>query len=69
MHGDPYWLTARFTGTCAGRTCDHPIRKGDRIFYYPNGRKAYVGPCAEAAAADFDSAAFDEAVNESMHVR
>ncbi len=60
MRGDPNWMTARFPGTCAGKTCDHRIRKGDRIFYYPNGRQAFVGSCAEAASADFASCMFDE---------
>jgi hypothetical protein len=56
--GDPYWMTARFSSTCA---CgEHQVKKGERIFYYPNGRSAYGGKCAEAASRDFQSARFDE---------
>lgn len=51
--GDPRWITARYAGICAGRGCEEPIAKGDRIFYYPKGKKAYAGACAEAAARDF----------------
>lgn len=69
MKGDPFWMTAKFKGTCATTGCDDPIRRGDRIFYYPNGKKAYVGTCAAAADRDFGSTSFDEFVNESMHVR
>lgn len=48
---DPYWCTARFAGVCA--KTGHPFKKGDRIFYYPNGRQAFAGAAAEEAAADF----------------
>ena len=34
--GDPHWLTARFQSDC--RRCGKSIRKGERAFYYPNGR-------------------------------
>lgn len=36
----PYFTTARFNSTCpeTGR----PIRKGDRIAYFPATRKAYA---------------------------
>jgi hypothetical protein len=56
--GDPHWLIARFAGKCA--KCGAGISTGDRVFYYPNGRAAYSGKCAEAAAADFSAAAADE---------
>ncbi len=58
--GDPYWLTSRFSGPSANND-GAPIRKGDRIFYYPRERKAFVGAEAEAASADFQSHAQDEA--------
>ena len=60
--GDPYWLTARFSGTCA--KCGKLIAKGARIFYYPNGRKSYCdGPdCGQRASDDFHAAASDEAM-------
>ncbi len=60
MRGDPYWMNARFASTCGCKKCGTEIRKGDRIFYYPNGRHALAGSCAEAAAADFASCMFDE---------
>lgn len=60
MKGDPYWMAARFGGACATTGCTDAIKKGDRIFYYPNGRKAFVGSCAENAARDFASCMFDE---------
>lgn len=57
---DPYWMTARFAGPSNNRN-GQSINKGDRIFYYPNGRQSFVGAEAEAAAADFKSCANDEA--------
>lgn len=58
--GDPYWLAARFDSTCS--TCNGPIRKGERIFYYPKGKHACCAAngCADKAAADFRSAVADE---------
>jgi hypothetical protein len=55
--GDPYWLAARYAGECASNGCSDPINKGDRIFYYPRHRRAYVGACAVAASSDFDTMA------------
>lgn len=52
MRGDPYAMTAKFPGECQGRKpdgskCGAPIKRGDRIFYYPNGRTAFLmgKPC------------------------
>lgn len=56
--GDPRWLQARYPGECD--KCGEPFKKGARIFWYPNGRKAYSGRCAEAAAADFNAIAADD---------
>ncbi len=58
--GDPYWLVARRPGTCAGKACGHAIKPGDRIFWYPRTRDAFVGPCAGAASRDFNALAADE---------
>lgn len=59
---DPYWITARYAGTCAG--CGVAIDKGERAFYYPSGRKLYCSHpddgCGETHAAEFESRAFDE---------
>jgi hypothetical protein len=53
-------MTAKFAGPSANKD-GTPIKRGDRIFYYPNGRKAFVGSEAEAASNDFQSCAQDEA--------
>jgi len=56
---DPYWTTARFNSTDAN---GQPVRKGDRIFYYPRTRTVLSGAAAEQASRDFESARFDEAM-------
>lgn len=56
---DPYWLEAKYAGVCSH--CLKPFKTGERIFYYPNVKKAYSGKCADDAAADFASFAGDEA--------
>lgn len=54
---DPYWTTAKFHG----RDVDgNPVRKGDRIFYYPSTRSVLTGAKAEQAARDFSAAVDDE---------
>lgn len=55
---DPYWLTAKWEGTCH---CGGTIKKGQRAFYYPNGKRLLCAPCSEKAAAEFAAAAADEA--------
>ncbi len=57
--GDPYWTAARRPGRCAGTGCTEEI-PGDRIFWYPTGRSAFVGGCAERNARDFAAHAADE---------
>jgi hypothetical protein len=59
--GDPYWTEARFDSDCT--RCGRRIKKGERIFYYPNGRKAYCADdgCGQDCSREFDAAAFDEA--------
>jgi hypothetical protein len=56
--GDPYWTTARFNSTDAS---GNPVKKGERIFYYPRTRTVLTGAAAEQAAAEFAAAAQDEA--------
>lgn len=34
--GDPYWMYARYAGTCAG--CGKPFAKGDRVFRFKSGK-------------------------------
>ena len=38
-----------------------PVKKGDRIFYYPNTKTVLSGPEADKAGADFEANRFDEA--------
>jgi hypothetical protein len=52
---DPYWTNAKFDGICA--KTGEPFKKGDRIFYYPNGRQCFAGQAAEDAAQDFKTCA------------
>lgn len=58
---DPGWLTAKFPSDCAGN-CGQRIAKGDRIFYYPKGKRAYGERCGcgDANSRDFAAHAFDE---------
>ena len=64
--GDPYWIEARFAGKCHGDkgACQQMITRGDRVFYYPNGRHVFAVPCGHAGenAADFESHRFDDAM-------
>ena len=55
--GDPYWTSARFNSTCP---CGDKIEKGESIFYYPKGKKAYCAECGESESARFEGAALDE---------
>jgi len=57
---DPRWLTTRYPGKCA--SCNADVPQGVRAFYYPIGRKLLCPACSEAAAAEFEAAAFDEEV-------
>ena len=73
---DPYWTTARFASRCRrtsgatpGSACGAPIRKGDRIFYYPASRIVLCETGGADAAADFPAHAFDEAVYASQGSR
>lgn len=40
--GDPYWLTARYPGYCAG--CGHPFPAGEQVFRFKN-RKLFAESC------------------------
>ena len=60
---DPYWLQARFPSSCTG--CRKAIKKGARIFYWPNagqarGGRAWCSTCALPIAARFQSELEDE---------
>lgn len=49
MKNDPYWTTARFDSVDAK---GHQIKKGDKIFYYPLGKKAVCKECGKDGYAD-----------------
>ena len=57
--GDPYWTTAKFNSVT--KYCE-PVKKGDRIFYYPRTKEVLTGARAEEAAAYFEAQKFDESV-------
>ena len=46
--GDPHWITAHYDGKCS--ECGTEIKKGDRAFYFPNGKKILCeAVCGRAA--------------------
>jgi len=57
---DPYWTTALYPCMCV--RCGADIRRGARVFYYPNGKKCYCDTprCGQAAAAEFSAMVADE---------
>jgi hypothetical protein len=44
--GDPRQIIARFASKC--HTCGKPIKKGEQIIYWPNGKHAGHLKCDEA---------------------
>lgn len=58
--GDPHWITARFTSTCA--RCQTTIKRGDGAWYYPKGRHIYCTSegCGKQEARAFQAAVEDE---------
>ena len=44
--GDPRQITARFASKC--HTCGKPIKKGEQIIYWPNGKRAGLRETAVA---------------------
>ena len=44
--GDPRQITARLASKC--HTCGKPIKKGEQIIYWPNGKHAGHLKCDEA---------------------
>ena len=51
---DPRWIIAKFASSCGG--CDRRISKGEDIFYYPMGKRAYGGQCGCGGNASRDFA-------------
>ena len=60
MTRDPYWLVAKFASKC--KSCSSPIRKGERIYFYPTSRTALCFTCGDKAAAEFAGMVQDEDV-------
>ena len=58
VKGDPYWLTSRYAGTCAG--CNATIARGERAFYWPKGKKLECGSCGETSSRRFEAEVQDE---------
>jgi hypothetical protein len=40
---DPHWITVRYPGKCT--KCGDAIERGQRAFYYPNGKTMYGESC------------------------
>ena len=57
---DPYWTQARYPSEC--RRCKREIRRGERIYYYPNGRAVYCADdaCGGSCHREFSAAALAE---------
>lgn len=55
---DPRWIDARYCGHCA--SCGKEIVRGDRIFYWPIGKKAECGECGGQSSARFAAECWDE---------
>jgi hypothetical protein len=57
---DPRWINVKFDGTCT--RCKSVIRRGERVFYYPQDRSLYCERenCGQAASRDFNAQVFDE---------
>jgi DNA repair protein RadC len=58
--GDPYWLRAKFSGSCS--RCKKEIKGGDRIFYFPKTKDVFCDGdlCGTAESSSFEAAAQDE---------
>ena len=54
---DPHWIVARFAGLDANQA---PFKKGDRVFYFPAGKRIYAGAAGIDAAQRFESERADE---------
>ena len=55
---DPRWIAARYDSTCAD--CGKKVGKGDKILYWPKGKKVYCKDCGEGRYAEFRALADDE---------
>ncbi len=42
---NPFWMTAKFAGTCPGPGCGQTFHVGEDIFYNPVIKKAFARSC------------------------
>lgn len=68
--GDPYEITTRYPGHCAG--CGGNLPAGVTAFYYPRSKTLYgLGGhpcrCGDAERGRFEDAAFDEDMYAAGH--
>lgn len=54
---DPVWIKAKYPGTDID---GKPFKKGDKVLYWPNGKRFMQGPKAEQAWRDFQAQIADE---------
>ncbi|OHD26297.1 MAG: hypothetical protein A2Y38_06595 [Spirochaetes bacterium GWB1_59_5] len=57
MRGDPFWMAAKYPGRASDGT---PVRKGDRVLYWPKTKTIMIGKAAEAAWRQFEAEVADE---------
>lgn len=60
---DPYPIEVRYASKCSG--CDKPIQRGERAFYFPNGKRLFgmtSCDCGVEARGEFLMAAHDESM-------
>lgn len=58
MRNDPYETKARFESKCS--KCEMWIKKGQKIIYWPIGRKLYCEDCGESDFRKFEAEKQDE---------
>lgn len=61
---DPREITAKYDGKCSHAGCNVPVKRGQRIFYYPKSRAVLGETCGHGAdaARRFASECADEAM-------
>ena len=56
--GDPYWMTAKYPGNCAG--CGKPFERGESVFRFKSG-KMFAESCG---CGIYESERFEELAAE-----
>jgi hypothetical protein len=57
MKDDPRFITAKYAGVDSK---GQAFAKGERVFYYPNGKRIIAGEAGKQAALDFEAQRQDE---------